>query len=243
MDLSRSRLRGFLSFGIPIVFHSPGFAYDGGDLKPAGQTGASTLKKTMTGDPTRTPKTATLLFQDQGAWDKWLTRNCARSAGLWLRFAKKGSAIRSLTYAEALDIALCHGWIDGQKRPESADAYLTKFTPRGKRSIWSKINCQKADALVESGRMQPGGHAEIDRAKEDGRWGRAYDSPSNATVPEDFQAALDQNPAAKKFFLTLERRNSYAILFRIQTVKKAETRARKIEEFIAMLKRSEKIHP
>ena len=186
---------------------------------------------------------ATLLFKDQAAWEAWLTRNCAESPGVWLRLAKKGSTIRSLTYAEALETALCHGWIDGQKRPESTDAYLTKFTPRGKRSIWSKINCQKADALIAGGLMQASGFAEVERAKEDGRWGRAYDSPGNATVPEDFQAALDVNPAAKKFFLTLERRNSYAILFRIQTVKKAETRARKIEEFIAMLQRGEKIHP
>jgi uncharacterized protein YdeI (YjbR/CyaY-like superfamily) len=213
-----------------------------GPKEPAAN-GGEHVKKTMTDDSTKTAETATLLFKDQGSWETWLARNSAKSAGVWLRFAKKGSAIRSLTYAEALDVALCHGWIDGQKRPESADAYLTKFTPRGKRSIWSKINREKAEALIKGGRMQPRGHTEIHSAKEDGRWDRAYDSPGNATVPEDFQAALDKNPAAKKFFLTLERRNSYAILFRIQTVKRAETRARKIDEFIAMLKRNEKIHP
>ena len=201
------------------------------------------MKKSVKPSPSHPEAMATALFEDPAEWEKWLTRNAAKSAGVWLRLAKKGSALRSLTYAEALDVALCHGWIDGQKRPENADAYLTKFTPRGKRSIWSKINCQKAEALSASGRMKAGGLAEMERAREDGRWGRAYDSPGNAAVPEDLQAALDRNPAAKEFFLTLERRNSYAILFRIQTVKKAETRTRKIEEFIAMLTRREKIHP
>ena len=200
------------------------------------------MKATKTSS-TKAEEMAVLLFEAADAWDKWLARNSGESHGVWLRLAKKSSSIRSLTYAEALDAALCHGWIDGQKRPESSEAYLTKFTPRGKRSIWSKINCQKAEALVKSGRMRAAGVAEIERAKLDGRWGRAYDSPSNAVVPEDFQAALDKHPRATKFFLTLERRNSYAILFRIQTVKKAETRARKIEEFVAMLKRGEKIHP
>ncbi len=184
-----------------------------------------------------------LLFEHQQAWEDWLSRNHREATGVWLRIAKKGSTIRSLTHAEALDIALCFGWIDAQKKPESAGAWLERFTPRGKRSIWSKLNRQKATALIECGRMRDSGLKEILRAKEDGRWEQAYDSPRNATVPEDFQAALDKSARAKAFFATLESRNRYAILFRIQTVKKAETRARKISQFVAMLEKHEKIHP
>jgi uncharacterized protein YdeI (YjbR/CyaY-like superfamily) len=184
-----------------------------------------------------------LTFEHQHSWEDWLSQNHSNVPGVWLRLAKKSSKIRTLTYVEALETALCFGWIDAQKKPESADAWLQKFTLRGKRSIWSKINCQKATALLECGRMRDSGLKEILRAKEDGRWERAYDPPSNATVPEDFQAALNKSSKAKAFFATLENRNRYAILFRIQTVKKAETRARKITEFIAMLERHEKIHP
>ena len=184
-----------------------------------------------------------LLFEHQQAWEDWLSRNHSKCPGVWLRLAKKGSKVRSLTYVEALESALCFGWIDAQKKPESDKAWLQRLTPRGKRSIWSKINCQKATALLACGRMRDSGLREILRAKEDGRWERAYDSPSNATVPEDFQAALNKSSKAKAFFETLESRNRYAILFRIQTGKRAETRARKIAEFIAMLERHEKIHP
>jgi len=184
-----------------------------------------------------------IVFEHQRAWEDWLSRNHREAAGVWLRIAKKGSKIRSLTHAEALDSALCFGWIDAQKKPESADAWLQRFTPRGKRSIWSKINCQKASALIECGRMRDRGLEEVLRAKTDGRWEQAYDSPRNATVPDDFQAALDKSARAKAFFATLESRNRYAILFRIQTVKRAETRARKITEFISMLEKHEKIHP
>jgi uncharacterized protein YdeI (YjbR/CyaY-like superfamily) len=183
-----------------------------------------------------------LLFEHQQAWEEWLSQNHREATGAWLRLAKKGSKIRSLTHAEALETALCYGWIDAQKKPESAGAWLERFTPRGKRSIWSKINRQKATALIECGRMRDSGLKEVLRAKKDGRWEQAYDSPRNATVPEDFQAALDRSAKAKAFFVTLESRNRYVILFRIQTVKKAETRARKISEFIAMLEKHEKIH-
>jgi uncharacterized protein YdeI (YjbR/CyaY-like superfamily) len=183
------------------------------------------------------------VFEHQQAWEDWLSRNHREATGVWLRIAKKGSKIRSLAHAEALESALCFGWIDAQKKPESADAWLQRFTPRGKRSIWSKINCQKASALIECGRMTESGLEEVLRAKKDGRWEQAYDSPRNATVPDDFQAALDKSARAKAFFATLESRNRYAILFRIQTVKKAETRARKITEFVAMLEKHEKIHP
>jgi uncharacterized protein YdeI (YjbR/CyaY-like superfamily) len=184
-----------------------------------------------------------LLFEHQQAWEDWLSRNHREATGVWLRIAKKGSKTRSLTHAEGLDSALCFGWIDAHKKPESASAWLERFTPRGKRSIWSKLNRQKATALIECGRMRDSGLQEILRAKKDGRWERAYDSPRNATVPEDFQAALDKSARAKAFFATLESRNRYAILFRIQTVKKAETRARKVSEFVAMLEKHEKIHP
>ena len=184
-----------------------------------------------------------LFFHHQHAWEEWLSRNYNRVSGVWVRLAKKQSKLPSMTYAEALDCALCYGWIDAQKKPESADAWLQRFTPRGKKSIWSKINRQKATALVECGRMKESGRQEMLRAQQDGRWERAYDSPRNAAVPQDFQAALDKSPKAKAFFEKLESRNRYAILFRIQTVKKAETRARKIIEFVAMLERHEKIHP
>jgi uncharacterized protein YdeI (YjbR/CyaY-like superfamily) len=183
------------------------------------------------------------VFEHQRAWEDWLSRNHRETTGVWLRIAKKGSKIRSLTHAEALESALCFGWIDAQKKPETADAWLQRFTPRGKRSIWSKINCQKASALIECGRMRDSGLEEVLRAKKDGRWEQAYDSPRNATVPGDFQAALDKSARAKAFFATLESRNRYAILFRIQTVKRAETRAQKITEFISMLEKHEKLHP
>jgi uncharacterized protein YdeI (YjbR/CyaY-like superfamily) len=184
-----------------------------------------------------------LVFEHQQAWEEWLSQNHREVTGVWLRIAKRGSITRSLTHAEALESALCFGWIDAQKKPESAGAWLERFSPRGKRSIWSKINRQKASALIECGRMRDSGLQEVLRAKKDGRWEQAYDSPRNATVPEDFQAALDKSARAKAFFATLESRNRYAILFRIQTVKKAETRARKIAEFIAMLEKRQKIHP
>jgi uncharacterized protein YdeI (YjbR/CyaY-like superfamily) len=184
-----------------------------------------------------------LLFEHQQAWEDWLSRHHKNSSGVWVRLAKKGSKLGSITYAEALDSALCFGWIDAHKKPENSSAWLQRFCPRGKRSIWSKINRQKAIALAEGGRMKAAGLEEMQRAQQDGRWQRAYDSPRSATVPEDLQAALDNNPKAKAFFANLESRNRYAILFRIQTVKKAQTRAQKITQFVAMLEKHEKIHP
>jgi uncharacterized protein YdeI (YjbR/CyaY-like superfamily) len=157
--------------------------------------------------------------------------------------AKKASGIPSVTYAEAIETALCYGWIDGQKQSHNAEAWLQKFTPRGRKSIWSKINCEKALALVKSGKMKPAGLTEVNRAKQDGRWEQAYDSPSSATVPPDLLAALNKNRRAKTFFATLESRNRYAILWRVQTAKKAETRAKRIRLFVEMLERGEKIHP
>ena len=183
------------------------------------------------------------LFKDDAAWEAWLAREHARSAGLWLRIARKASNVRSVSYAEALDVALCYGWIDGQKQAFDDSTWLQKFTPRGKRSIWSKINRENVQRLVESGRMRPPGLEAVDGAKANGQWDAAYDSHRTAGVPDDLQRALDARPNAKAFFATLNRTNRYAILFRIQSVKRAETRARKIEQFLDMLERHEVIHP
>uniref|UniRef100_Q01VM3 Bacteriocin-protection protein n=1 Tax=Solibacter usitatus (strain Ellin6076) TaxID=234267 RepID=Q01VM3_SOLUE len=183
------------------------------------------------------------LFKSKREWSAWLEKNHAASSGLWLRTAKKGSPLKSVSYQEALEVALCYGWIDGQKRPENDESWLQRFCPRSARSVWSKINREKALALIASGEMKPAGLAAIEDARSNGRWESAYDSPGNATVPADLQAALDASPKAAAFFKTLNRANSYAILWRIQTVKKPETRARKIEQFVAMLERHEKLHP
>ena len=182
------------------------------------------------------------LFKSKQNWAGWLEKNHRKSTGLWLRLAKKDSGLRSVSYKEALDVALCYGWIDGQKRPENEQTWLQRFVPRSSRSIWSKINREKVLALIASGEMKAAGLEAIENAKKNGRWDAAYDSPSGATVPADFQKALNANPRAAVFFKTLDRANRYAVLWRIQTVKKAETRARKIGQFIAMLERKEKIH-
>ncbi|EAY65628.1 conserved hypothetical protein [Burkholderia cenocepacia PC184] len=184
-----------------------------------------------------------LTFASQAEWESWLGQNGGTSTGAWLRFAKKGAGQRTVTYEEAVESALCHGWIDGQKKAESEQYWLQRFTPRSAKSIWSKINKDKAEALIVAGRMRPAGLREIERAKQDGRWEAAYTSASNSIVPDDLQAALDANPKAAKFFATLNSRNRYAILFRIQHARKPETRARKIAEFIDMLKRGETFHP
>ncbi len=156
--------------------------------------------------------------------------------------AKKDAGGSSVSYDEAIEIALCYGWIDGQKKAHSEQYWLQKFTPRSSKSLWSKINKEKALVLINAGKMQPSGLKEIERAKNDGRWGAAYDSASQSNVPSDFQLALDGNAQAKNFFETLDRRNRYAVLFRIQTAKTAETRERKILQFVQMLERHEKIH-
>lgn len=182
------------------------------------------------------------LFKNQEAWEAWLEKNCARSGGIWLRIAKKDSGLVSVSYQQALEVALCHGWIDGQKLPEDERTWLQRFVPRADKSIWSKINREKALALIASRKMKPDGLEAIERAKANGRWEAAYDSPSRSAVPDDFASALKASRKAKTFFESLDRANRYAILFRIQTVKRAETRARKIKEFVQMLERGEKIH-
>ncbi|HXM44287.1 MAG TPA: YdeI/OmpD-associated family protein [Bryobacteraceae bacterium] len=186
---------------------------------------------------------STILFRRQEDWQDWLETNHAASSGVWLRLAKKGSAIQSVSYGEALEAALCYGWIDAQKKPESEHAWLQRFTPRRPKSIWSKVNREKAATLIEAGRMQPAGLEQVARAQRDGRWDAAYDSPVGAEMPDDLAAALDRNARARIFFGTLDRANRYAILWRIQTVKRAETRARRIRQFIEMLEKHEKVHP
>lgn len=176
-----------------------------------------------------------LEFADPRAWSAWLERNHASSDGLWLKFAKKGSGIGTVTYAEALEEALCYGWIDGLLARHDERYYLQRFTPRRRRSRWSQLNCEKAERLIAEQRMKPAGLAEVEAAKADGRWDAAYPSPSKATVPEDLQQALDKNPEAKAFFETLTGSPRYAILYRVVDAKRAETRARRIAEYVKML--------
>jgi uncharacterized protein YdeI (YjbR/CyaY-like superfamily) len=183
-----------------------------------------------------------LVFSRNTQWRKWLERNHDKSSGVWLRLAKKGSDKKSVSRGDALDIALCFGWIDGQARSEDDDTWLQKFTPRTKRSIWSKINREKVQALIGSGDMHAAGLSEIERAKKDGRWDAAYDSPKSMTVPDELQRALNKNRKAKAFFETLDSRNRFAILFRIQTAKKEETKAKRITQFVEMLERGETLH-
>jgi uncharacterized protein YdeI (YjbR/CyaY-like superfamily) len=187
-----------------------------------------------------------LSFATQRAFSTWLAKHHAKSQGLWIKLAKASAkaktGIKSITYAEAVEVALCWGWIDGQGKRIDDTWFAQKLTPRRARSLWSKINCAKAAALIEAGKMQPPGLAEIERAKQDGRWDRAYDSPRNATPPADLLAALAENPRAAAFFAELNATNRYAILHRVQTAKKAETRARRIAQFVAMLARHEKLH-
>jgi|HubBroStandDraft_5_1064220.scaffolds.fasta_scaffold147948_1 uncharacterized protein YdeI (YjbR/CyaY-like superfamily) len=193
--------------------------------------------------PTPNADPEVVSFADAPAWSRWLAGNHASSFGVWLKIAKKGSKVASVDYAEALEVALAWGWIDGQKGKLDGTWWLQRFTPRGPRSTWSKINRDRALALIEAGTMKPAGLAEVERAKKDGRWGAAYDSQSRSTVPPDLAKALAANPRAAAFFETLESYNRYAILFRIHTAKKPETRAARIEKFVAMLAKHEKVHP
>lgn len=184
-----------------------------------------------------------VLFRTKAAWAKWLERHHTQESGVWLKHAKARSGERSVSYDEALDVALCYGWIDAQGRSGGDLFSLQRWCPRRKRSPWSKRNVAKAEALIASGQMQPAGLAEIERAKADGRWAAAYDGPATATVPAELRAALDANPEAKRFFESLDGRNRYAILHRLQTAKKPETVTRRIERFVEMLAKGEKIYP
>ena len=189
------------------------------------------------------PEHPLLLFESASDWEAWLKENHENSGGVRLQIAKKGSGHTSITYAEALDVALCYGWIDGQKLPLDDKFFIQKFTPRRAKSVWSKVNTEKVEQLIKQGRMQPAGMVQIEAAKADGRWNAAYASQKNMEIPEDFQAELDKNPEAKAFFDTLNKTNRFAIYFRITTAKKPETRRARVEKFIEMLTRHEKIYP
>jgi uncharacterized protein YdeI (YjbR/CyaY-like superfamily) len=184
-----------------------------------------------------------LSFASGSSFGSWLADHHEASAGLWVMIARKGSGHDSVTYAEAVDLALCHGWIDSQARSFDDAHWLQRFTPRTPRSRWSKVNRDKVSRLIASGAMQPAGLREVERAKADGRWDAAYDSPRTATVPDDLLAALEGEAAAREFFAGLDSRNRYAILHRIADAKRSETRARRIEKYVAMLAAGEKVYP
>jgi uncharacterized protein YdeI (YjbR/CyaY-like superfamily) len=184
-----------------------------------------------------------VFFSTRREWEAWLRRNHASSDGVWVRFARKASGIKSLTYEEALEVALCYGWIDGQARGMDERYTLQRWTPRRARSVWSKRNRERAERLIAEGKMKPAGLREVERAKVDGRWDAAYDSPSTATVPEDLKRALKRNAGARRAFEGLDARNRYAILHRLMTARKPETRARRIERFVAMLAEGRKPYP
>ncbi len=185
----------------------------------------------------------TLTFASQAEWETWLDAQHAESRGVWLQMAKKATGIPSITHAEALESALCYGWIDGQRASLDETYFLQKFTPRRARSGWSRVNVEKTTALIAAGRMRPAGLREVERAQADGRWDAAYEPQSTIAVPDDLKRELDAHPAAKAFFATLDSRNRYAILYRLQTAKKAETRAARLQKFVAMLAQEQKIYP
>jgi uncharacterized protein YdeI (YjbR/CyaY-like superfamily) len=185
----------------------------------------------------------TLQLADRAAWERWLSANHASEAGVWLKLAKKGSgAAEALTYAEALEEAIRYGWIDGQKAAHSDTHWLQRFTPRSPRSRWSQVNRRTAERLTEEGRMAPAGLAQIQAAKQDGRWEDAYESQSQATVPEDLQRALEEHPRANQFFATLKGARRYAFLYRLHHTKRPEARARKIAGYIELLEQGRTLH-
>ena len=186
---------------------------------------------------------AILQFALQAEWAQWLAAHHAGSAGVWLRHAKKGAPASTVSYAEALEVALCFGWIDSQKKSDNAHYFLQRWSPRGARSIWSKVNRDKALGYIQTGYMQPTGLAEIERARRDGRWDAAYDPASRSEIPPDLQAALDALPGAEAFLATVSAQNRYAVLFRLQTAKKPETRAKRVAQFAQMLARGETFYP
>ena len=180
-------------------------------------------------------------FHNDKEWEQWLSDHSG-SKGLWLKIAKKDSGIVSVNYAEALEVALCHGWIDGQKRGHDEQFFLQRFTPRRPRSLWSKINIGKVDALIASGPMQPPGLREVQVAKSDGRWDAAYHGASSMEVPEELAAALAKNRKAKAFFDALDKTSRYSFCWRVHTAKKPETRIARVQKFVAMLAKGERIH-
>jgi uncharacterized protein YdeI (YjbR/CyaY-like superfamily) len=183
-----------------------------------------------------------IFFESQKKWRSWLLKNYSKSDGIWLQFYKKNSGIKTLNYGQALDEALCFGWIDGQAKSNDEKSYLQKFTPRRKRSIWSKRNTEHVKRLIKEGKMHSAGLTEIEKAKADGRWDKAYESPANAQIPEDFLKELSNKPKALKFFETLNKTNRYSIVWRLQTAGKPETRQKRIALLVDMLEHKKKFH-
>lgn len=182
-------------------------------------------------------------FAKPADFERWLRKHHAKASCIWVKYAKKKSGISSIDWNQAVDVALCYGWIDGQSKSVDETYTLQRFTPRGRRSKWSKLNRQRVARLTKAGRMQSAGLAEVERAKADGRWDAAYDSPANAKVPVDLAKALAGSAKAKTFFDSLSSSNRYAILYRLQEAKNPETRARRLAKFVDMLKKGEKLHP
>lgn len=190
-----------------------------------------------------TPSTLpTLEFETEKLFESWLAKNHSTSSGIWLKIFKKGSARLTVSYAQALDVALCYGWIDSQKKTFDEDAWIQRFTPRGTKSTWSKVNSSHVERLIAEGRMRPPGLRAVEAAKHDGRWQRAYDSPRVMSIPNDFLDQLKANKPAEAFFSGLNKANLYAIGFRLQTAKKQETREKRIKEIIRMLANGETLH-
>jgi len=183
-----------------------------------------------------------LEFKTAKTFETWLAKNHDNSNGLWLKIFKKDSGIKTISYAEALDVALCYGWIDGQKQAFDEEAWLQKFSPRGAKSIWSKINTEHVERLIKEGRMKPAGLKAVEKAKADGRWEKAYESSSKITIPEDFLKELSKNKKAEAFFKGLNKTNLFSIGFRLQTAKKQETREKRMKDIIEMLAKGEKFH-
>lgn len=184
-----------------------------------------------------------VLFKDKDEWEAWLEANHASSTGIWLQIAKKGCAVRTVSYADGVEVALCFGWIDSQNRSGPDGFFYQRFSPRGPKSIWSKVNRAKALGLIESGKIRPAGLATIEKAKQNGRWDAAYDGVSTATVPDDLADALKKNKKAGKFFQQINSQNRYAILFRLQKTQKPETRGKLLQRFVEMLAAGETIYP
>jgi uncharacterized protein YdeI (YjbR/CyaY-like superfamily) len=183
-----------------------------------------------------------IAFESAAVWRSWLDENHDKVDGVWLRLFKKASNTPTVSYAEALDAALCYGWIDGQKKGYDEESFLQKFTPRRSKSMWSKRNIEHIERLTEQGLMMPAGIHEVERAKADGRWAAAYDTPSEMIIPNEFMAELKNHPVAEKFFATLNKANTYAIAWRLQTAKTEETRKRRQEKIIAMLDEEQRLH-
>jgi uncharacterized protein YdeI (YjbR/CyaY-like superfamily) len=184
-----------------------------------------------------------IAFASPEAWEKWLRANHADSDGVWIKMAKKDAGVESVRYPEVLDTALCFGWIDGRREAFDTRYFLQRFTPRRARSRWSRINREKAERLIAEDRMHPAGHAEVERARTDGRWDAAYDGQRTIAVPDDLRRELDARPEARAFFEQLSSQNRYAILYRLHDAKRPETRARRLAKFVAMLEAGETIHP